>query len=249
MKHMRIIILLGLCILINFLAFNKYKEYMTIRSIADKIIRFHVIANSDSQRDQSLKLKVRDSVLKYMYPKLENAESIEECRKILMKEEGAIVSLSENIIANYGYDYEVKTELANEKFPDKTYGNITLPQGEYEAFRIIIGEGSGQNWWCVMFPPLCLVDMEQGETAYVASETQMRRVLDEKEYNAIDNTKHNKNNNEIGNAKDNQKDYNIGKNRNNSSEENKISNNKSKKNNRNNIKFKFKILEVIENML
>lgn len=249
MKHMRIIILIGFCILINFLAFNKYKEYMTIKTIADKIIRFHVIANSDSKRDQSLKLKVRDSVLKYMYPKLENAESIEECREILKKEENAIVSLSENIISNYGYDYEIKTELAHEKFPDKTYGNITLPQGEYEAFRIIIGEGSGQNWWCVMFPPLCLVDMEQGETAYVASEAQMRRVLDPKEYDAIDNTKHNKNNNEIGNAKDYKKDYNIKKNTNSSSLENKTLNNKREKNNRNNVRFKFKILEVIENIL
>ena len=249
MKHMRIIILLGLCILVNFLAFNKYKEYTTIRSIADKIIRFHVIANSDSQRDQSLKLKVRDSVLKYMYPKLENAESIEECREILIKEEGAIINLSENIIANYGYNYEVKTELTHEKFPDKTYGNITLPQGQYEAFRIIIGEGSGQNWWCVMFPPLCLVDMAQGETAYVASETQMKRVLNDQEYDAIENTKHNKNNNEIDNAKDNKKDYNIKKKTDVTSEENKISNNKNEKNNRNNVKFKFKILEVIENML
>lgn len=249
MKHMRIIILLGLCILVNFLAFNKYKEYITIKSIADKIIRFHVIANSDSQRDQSLKLKVRDSVLKYMYPKLENAESIEECREILIKEEGAIINLSENIIANYGYNYEVKTELTHEKFPDKTYGNITLPQGQYEAFRIIIGEGSGQNWWCVMFPPLCLVDMAQGETAYVASEAQMKRVLNDQEYDAIENTKHNKNNNEIDNAKDNKKDYNIKKKTDVTSEENKISNNKNEKNNRNNVKFKFKILEVIENML
>ncbi|MCB2293150.1 stage II sporulation protein R [Clostridium algoriphilum] len=156
--------------------------------IAGKLIRFHVIANSDDKIDQKLKLKVRDSVLKYISPKLKNCTSIEESRNVLNKEDKNIKKIAETIIKRNGYEYSVATALSKENFPVKTYGNITLPQGEYEAYRIVIGTGKGQNWWCVMFPPLCFVDITKGDVSYQKTEKEMKTVLSDDEYNLVNNT-------------------------------------------------------------
>ncbi len=156
--------------------------------IASKLIRFHVIANSDDKIDQKLKLKVRDSVLKYISPKLKDCTSIEESRRIINKENKNIKKIAETIIKRNGYKYSVSTALSEENFPVKTYGNITLPQGKYEAYRIIIGTGKGQNWWCVMFPPLCFVDITKGNVSYQKTEKEMKTVLSDDEYNLVDNT-------------------------------------------------------------
>jgi stage II sporulation protein R len=160
--------------------------------VAGKLIRFHVIANSDDKVDQDLKLKVRDSVLEYVSPKLINSKDIEESRKIINNENKNIKKIAEMVINKNGFKYSVATTLSKEYFPVKTYGNITLPQGEYEAFKILIGSGSGQNWWCVMFPPLCFVDITKGDVAFEETERDMRSVLSEDEYELIDNTKDNK---------------------------------------------------------
>lgn len=156
--------------------------------IANKLIRFHVIANSDDKIDQELKLKVRDSVLKYISPKLVDCKSIEQSRKIINSEDKNIKKIAEKIIDKNGFGYTAKTVLSQEYFPVKTYGNITLPQGKYEAYRIIIGKGSGQNWWCVMFPPLCFVDITKGNVSYDKTENEMKQVLSDDEYNLVDNT-------------------------------------------------------------
>ncbi|NEZ47405.1 stage II sporulation protein R [Clostridium niameyense] len=155
--------------------------------ISHKIIRFHVIANSDTLEDQSLKLKVKDEVIKYMMPKLKESKNINESRKILRQNDNAIKEIAFNVIKEYGYDYSVNTSLDREKFPIKTYGNITLPQGDYEAYKITIGSGEGQNWWCVMFPPLCFVDVTKGQVSDKKTEEQMKRVLNSNEYKYIDN--------------------------------------------------------------
>lgn len=160
--------------------------------VAGKLIRFHVIANSDDKIDQGLKLKVRDAVLKYISPKLKDCESIEESRAIIKKEDKNIKRIAEMIIKENNFKYSVVTELSQEYFPVKTYGNITLPQGKYEAYRIIIGTGSGQNWWCVMFPPLCFVDITKGNVAYQKTEKEMKKVLSNDEYKLVDNTVNNK---------------------------------------------------------
>ncbi len=157
--------------------------------LSNKLIRFHVIANSDNAQDQALKLKVRDKVLEYIYPKLKTSKSIEESRSIIKANDEAIKKIAEEVVRKNGYNYAVATELSKQKFPVKAYGNITLPQGEYEAYRILIGSGSGQNWWCVMFPPLCFIDITKGEVSYKETEKSMKQVLSEKEYEAIDNTK------------------------------------------------------------
>lgn len=142
--------------------------------VKDTLIRFHVIANSDNDEDQNLKLKVRDEVIKYLYPYLSESTSIEESREILLKHEEKVKEISNKVIRENGYDYSVSTELSHENFPEKSYGNITLPQGNYEAFRIIIGNGEGRNWWCVMFPPLCFIDVTKGKV----EEERSKEVLD-----------------------------------------------------------------------
>ncbi|MBW9152452.1 stage II sporulation protein R [Clostridium estertheticum] len=156
--------------------------------IASKLIRFHVIANSDDKIDQNLKLKVRDSVLKYISPKIVDCKNIKESRKIINNENKNIKKIAERIIKENGFKYSVATELSEEYFPVKTYGNITLPQGKYEAYRIIIGTGKGQNWWCVMFPPLCFVDITKGNVSYEKTEKEMKTVLSDDEYKMVDNT-------------------------------------------------------------
>jgi len=160
----------------------------TQMDIAGKLIRFHVIANSDNKIDQALKLKVRDSVLRYVSPKLSDCKSIDESRKIINNEDKNIRRIAQNVINKNGFTYSVATTLSMENFPVKTYGNITLPQGKYEAYRIIIGSGSGQNWWCVMFPPLCFVDITKGNVSLDKTKSEMKAVLSADEYNLVDNT-------------------------------------------------------------
>ncbi|MBU3127389.1 stage II sporulation protein R [Clostridium tagluense] len=160
----------------------------TQSDIAGKLIRFHVIANSDDKIDQGLKLKVRDSVLKYISPKLVDCKNIEQSRKIINNEDKNIKKIAQGVINKNGFKYSVATTLSQENFPIKTYGNITLPQGKYEAYRIIIGSGSGQNWWCVMFPPLCFVDITKGNVSYDKTESEMKQVLSDDEYNLVNNT-------------------------------------------------------------
>lgn len=203
-------ILLTLAIIITM--FSAYKSNsikaagVSIENISNKLIRFHVIANSDNESDQALKLQIRDKVLQYISPKLNNSKSIEESRKILDIENENILNIAKEVINENGYSYDVESTLSKEYFPVKTYGNITLPQGKYEAYRIVIGSGEGQNWWCVMFPPLCFVDVTKGSIAYEETEKQMKEVLNEKEYDRVNNLV---NNNEGVNLIDNSNDNNI----------------------------------------
>ena len=126
--------------------------------IQDNLIRFHVIANSDTDEDQNLKLKVRDKVVEALSEKLRNVNSLEEAENILDENIDYVNKIAKEVIEENNYTYEVNTMLSYENFPDKVYGDYIFPQGNYEAFRVIIGEGKGQNWWCVMFPSLCFVD-------------------------------------------------------------------------------------------
>lgn len=172
---------------VNVSAKTNYQE-----DIAKKIIRFHVIANSDSQSDQALKIKIKNNIIKYIQPKLKNCKNINESREVLKRNDKNMIKLAQNIVYSEGYKYKVRSTFSKENFPIKTYGNITLPEGKYEAYRIIIGTGSGRNWWCVMFPPLCFIDVTKGEVSSKKTEKQMKRVLSDKEYNSIDNTQSNK---------------------------------------------------------
>lgn len=121
------------------------------------IIRLHVIANSDAPDDQELKLKVRDAVIEYMN-KQEDLKDAGDTRRYLETNLGRLEKIADGIIAAEGYDYSARADMGIRYIPEKTYGDITFPAGNYEALNITIGNGQGENWWCVLFPPLCLLD-------------------------------------------------------------------------------------------
>ena len=182
------ILILSLVAIISIMTISISKEVKKISNASqdykDKLIRFHVIANSDSDEDQNLKLKVRDAVINYLQPKLLESESIEESELIIKREYSELEKISKNIILQNGYNYDVKIGIDYSEFPTKQYSNVVLPAGEYKALKIIIGEGSGKNWWCVMFPPLCFVDEEKG-IIDKDTDDKLREVLTEEEYNLI----------------------------------------------------------------
>lgn len=130
--------------------------------ISDSIFRLHVIANSDSVDDQNLKYIVRDNVLQYMNSLTTNSNSKAEIMQVVSEHLEDFRQIAQNTVFENGYDYEVSVEIGNFEFPVKTYGDISFPAGFYDALRIKIGNASGQNWWCVMFPPLCFIDVSSG---------------------------------------------------------------------------------------
>lgn len=150
----------------------------------ENLIRFHVIANSDSEKDQALKLKVRDAVIDYLKPKLENSMSIEESERIIKGEYDNLEKISKNIISDNGYNYNVEVGLQYSNFPAKQYSSVVLPSGKYKALKVVIGEGKGKNWWCVMFPPLCFVDEESG-VIDEKTDKKLQEVLTPEEYDLI----------------------------------------------------------------
>lgn len=152
----------------------KSNEELKYEDIVDKIIRFHVLANSDTEEDQKLKLKVRDEVINYISPKLKDSKSLDESRRIIKRNKEKIEQISKKVIKDNGYDYEVTSMISRENFPDKIYGDLIFPQGEYEAYRILIGKAKGQNWWCVMFPPLCFVD----ETKNIVDSSEIKESIE-----------------------------------------------------------------------
>ena len=158
------------------------------KGIAEEIIRFHVLANSDSTQDQALKLRVKDTLVKSLSPFLQDADTIDEARIILSGKLSYIQKIAEDTILQNGYHYSVAVSLENCYFPLKIYGDYTFPQGTYEALRVQIGEAEGKNWWCVMFPPLCFVD-ETYSIVDTDSQTKLKHLLTEEEYDTLINQK------------------------------------------------------------
>ena len=175
MKRLEISVLLSIVfsVLLSICALNT--ECSEIRS---SVLRLHVLANSDSSADQELKLKVRDRLLEvsqgiYLHAKTKNdaIEATSENLSLLREE-------AQQVIASNGYDYPVSVLLEDCYFNTRTYGDITLPAGKYQALRVVSGEGAGHNWWCVMFPPLCISAASDDEAALsdVLSPEQMELV-------------------------------------------------------------------------
>ncbi|MCL2577460.1 MAG: stage II sporulation protein R [Defluviitaleaceae bacterium] len=129
------------------------------REIAENVIRFHVVAHSDSQEEQDLKEYVRTSILEEFAGTLSENMEINQTRVVFQKILPALQEHAEAVVRRAGFDHKVTAQLATVFFPTQYYGNIAFPPGNYEAVQIIIGDGNGQNWWCLMFPPLCYVDM------------------------------------------------------------------------------------------
>ncbi len=131
-------------------------------NISNTVFRLHVIANSDSKEDQDLKYKVRDDLIKYMNTICKDCKSKEEAIELVTLYKDTFKQIALKRITDEGFNYNVNIEIGNFDFPTKNYGDISLPAGFYDALKVEIGDAKGQNWWCVMFPPLCFVDISSG---------------------------------------------------------------------------------------
>lgn len=158
---------------------------VTADELSTKLIRLHIIANSDNPEDQALKLRVRDDIIRALDSEMEGINDINASREYIKGHLKDIEEIARQEIKRSGRDYTVKAIFGRFMFPVKTYGYVTLPAGEYEALRVIIGKGEGANWWCVLFPPLCFVDITHGLTTEEAK-TRLRSVLTERELAAVE---------------------------------------------------------------
>lgn len=177
LRHMLIALCVG--VIITF-AFSVYAD-KTEQSLSHGLIRLHVIANSDAESDQQLKLAVRDAIIDQVGTQFADNCQKDEARQEILAHTEDIRLVAQEVIADWGLDYPVEISLGKSDFPTKTYGNVTLPAGTYEALKVVIGEGTGQNWWCVLFPPLCFVDAATAEMPDESAEI-LKESLTEEEY-------------------------------------------------------------------
>ena len=155
------IILFLLLVLYTFISANNYVKAVS-SNISDSVFRLHVIANSDRKEDQDLKYKVRDNLLNYMNILCTNISSKDEAILMVENHKKDFENIALEVIRKEGFDYYVNINIGNFQFPTKDYGDISLPAGMYDALRVEIGNAEGQNWWCVMFPSLCFIDISSG---------------------------------------------------------------------------------------
>ena len=178
LKFFEIALLIGLAVFLT----SGALALRTQDELADKVVRLHVLANSDSEEDQALKLRVRDVVLERATAILEQSADRREAESRLRGQLLELERIAAKEIAAEGYDYPVTVNLENTDFPTKEYDGFTLPAGEYLALRVIIGEGKGRNWWCVVFPPLCTAasaDVPASALAAGFSEEEVRLITEE----------------------------------------------------------------------
>jgi len=182
--------LLYLCICLVVFSFSSIQYLNSIhavkiqKEIASQILRFHVVANSDSVIDQSLKLVIKDTLTNALKPELKSAHTLDDARQIIEHNLSNLESLSNQVIKEHGFSYETKASITKGYFPLKVYGDLSLPPGEYEAIRIELGDANGQNWWCIMYPPLCFVDSTYSVVPD-SSKEQLKELLSEEEYHSI----------------------------------------------------------------
>lgn len=156
-----IFILLSLLFCFIFISISSYAHTLS-ENLSANFFRLHILANSNSEIDQDLKLKVRDGIIEYMNSQELSNYSKEEVITFVKTNLDSYRKVAENIIKENGFNYPVSLEVGTFCFPTKIYGNISLPAGNYEALRINIGQAQGENWWCSLFPPLCFVDISSG---------------------------------------------------------------------------------------
>ncbi len=158
--------------------------------IANSVFRLHVLANSDSDEDQALKYKVRDNLLQYMNTICKDCSSKNEAILLVEENKENFKQIALQTIKDEGYSYDVTINIGNFEFPTKNYGDISLPAGFYDALRVEIGKAKGQNWWCVMFPPLCFVDISSGVVPEESKEL-MQENLTEEEFALVSDNSNN----------------------------------------------------------
>lgn len=159
-------------------------EKETQEHLAQEVLRFHILANSDSDEDQALKMTVKEEVLGYLEGAMPEDMDVAETTDWMRRHTDELEDLSREIVQQEGYDYPVSAAVTTCWFPEKTYGDLTFPSGNYEALRIEIGAAKGHNWWCVLYPNLCFLD---AVNAVVPKEgkQELKNVLSEEEYSQI----------------------------------------------------------------
>lgn len=163
MKKLLIKFLIILILLLLYIFISAHSYAITVSNeLSSNLLRLHVIANSDSEEDQKLKLKVRNALLEYMSKNLSTVSSKDNAINFVLQNKEELTKIAEEIIKNEGFNYDVDISIENTYFPTKNYSNISLPAGYYDSVRVKIGSASGKNWWCVMFPPLCFIDSSSG---------------------------------------------------------------------------------------
>ncbi len=143
-----------LSIALTLTALTRY--YLNCEQVRGDVLRLHVIAASDSEADQAVKLLVRDAVLAEGAAIFDGSVTAAEAEQRLSPFLGRLEKAADRVLRDNGFAYTASAQVVNEYFDARTYENVTLPAGRYQALKIVLGEGKGQNWWCVMFPPLCL---------------------------------------------------------------------------------------------
>ena len=177
----KIISKLFLAVVLVFVAFMGICEAVS-EDISGGIVRLHIIANSNTDEDQTVKLKVRDKIIEY-------AKGYDEIDIDFVNEhKGEIKEIADRVLSENGFLYESYIDTGRFNFPTKTYENITLPKGEYDAVKIVLGKGDGENWWCVMFPPLCFTESVKGELSE-SDEQKLKRTMSDAEYEIISDEK------------------------------------------------------------
>lgn len=179
----RFLILFALFTIYILFSLVSYSNAVTA-DISNSVFRLHVIANSNSEEDQNLKYKVRDAIIEYMNSISKGVSSKEEAIKIAEENKENFYNIAKKVINDNGFNYNVNINIGNFSFPTKSYGDISLPAGFYDALKVEIGEASGKNWWCVMFPSLCFVDVSEGIVPDESKE-DLQSNLQEEEYNLI----------------------------------------------------------------
>ena len=184
MKKFELAMLLGMIIAVFSAGFCSFAE--DYGNITDTVFRLHILANSDSEADQSLKLKVRDAVLEECSYLFENCKNAEQSAAAAEENIDFIKATAEKVIAENNRNYQVECEVTKMYFTERVYNSVTMPAGEYSALRITIGEAQGKNWWCVMFPPLCVPvasgEIEDYSDVFSAEEMEMLNNPEKYEY-------------------------------------------------------------------
>ena len=154
------------------------------KALEENLVRLHVVANSDSQEDQNLKLQVRDAIVEQLNGVMEELDSAQEAKEFLAEHLGELEDTANRVLQQAGSHLKAQVSLALEEFPTRVYDTFQLPAGLYEALRVTIGEGAGHNWWCVLYPNLCFMDSVHAIVPKEGKE-ELRSVLTDEEYAMI----------------------------------------------------------------
>jgi stage II sporulation protein R len=184
-RKIEISLILSFTIVILFSSFKNYTD--SLKNIRESILRLHILANSDSESDQKMKYEIRDKILEFggeYFYETDFSLTKQEAKNTVSLNLNAIKEISEEIVNQYGKNYKIEVSIENKYFNTRQYDNITLPAGKYDSLVVRIGEAEGQNWWCVMFPPMCVPAAEgEQELSNVLDDGQLRIVTEDVTYN------------------------------------------------------------------